>query len=92
MFVVISYDISNNRRRLKVSRLLENFGGARVQLSVFECHLEAAHWPRLQKRLQQLIKNDEDSVRFYVLCENCQGRITYLGLAQPTPEPGLRII
>ncbi|MGY2838709.1 CRISPR-associated endonuclease Cas2 [Thermostichus sp. MS-CIW-41] len=36
---VITYDIPDNKRRKKVSDLLEGYG-RRVQYSVFECRLE----------------------------------------------------
>jgi CRISPR-associated protein Cas2 len=39
MFIVVSYDISHDRRRARLSRELKNFG-TRVQYSVFECVLE----------------------------------------------------
>ena len=39
MYVVVSYDITNDRRRLKVMKTLEGFG-ERVQYSVFECRLK----------------------------------------------------
>ena len=37
-FYLISYDISNDKRRLKVMKALEDYG-TRVQYSVFECWL-----------------------------------------------------
>lgn len=39
MFVVVSYDIKNDKRRRKVMKLMEGYG-ERVQYSVFECHLQ----------------------------------------------------
>ncbi|HHP7244558.1 MAG TPA: CRISPR-associated endonuclease Cas2, partial [Elainellaceae cyanobacterium] len=38
MLVLVVYDIANNRRRQKLSKLLEGYG-RRVQESVFECFL-----------------------------------------------------
>lgn len=92
MFLVISYDIPDNRRRLKVSQALEDYGGVRVQYSVFECHLTAAQLAKLRRRLEKVIDAEADSVRFYTLCDNCQARLAFLGRGEPTPEPGLRII
>jgi len=50
MFVVISYDIADDRRRLKVAQTLLDFGGERVQRSVFECYITERNYERLQRR------------------------------------------
>ncbi|MEW6376162.1 MAG: CRISPR-associated endonuclease Cas2, partial [Thermodesulfobacteriota bacterium] len=39
MFYVVSYDIPDDQRRIKIAKILEDFGD-RVQYSVFECLLE----------------------------------------------------
>ena len=92
MFVIVSYDVPDNRRRSKIARILQDFGGERVQLSVFECYLTARNRTRLQERLANLIQPDEDSVRLYRLCDQCRANVLLLGRADPTEEPGLRII
>ena len=92
MFVVISYDIPDDKRRLKVAKLLLDFGGERVQRSVFECHITAEHLARLSARLQRLCQTEADSVRLYFLCESCRPKAQLYGVATPTEEPGLRII
>ncbi len=50
MFVLVCYDITDDRRRYRVASELENFG-CRVQYSVFECHLEEPQLQELQARL-----------------------------------------
>ncbi len=70
-FVVVSYDIPDDRRRGKVCRLLKDFG-ERVQYSVFECRLRPRELARLQERLRPLLVPKEDDVRFYRLCEACR--------------------
>jgi CRISPR-associated protein Cas2 len=92
LFVVISYDIPDNQRRLKVAKLLLDYGGERVQRSVFECYLSPQHLERLRGRLEQLHDGEEDSIRFYFLCGACRPKVIFLGLAKPIDEPGLRII
>ena len=91
MFVVVSYDITNDRRRLKVMKTLEGFG-ERVQYSVFECRLKRQDLQRLKKRLKGLIQAEEDDVRFYLLCEQCVERIVPLGKAEVTPEVHYRVV
>ena len=45
-FCLVVYDIISNKRRLKLSKLLEGFG-VRVQRSCFEIDLERASYHRL---------------------------------------------
>lgn len=92
MLVVVSYDVPEDRRRGRIAQALQDFGGERVQLSVFECYLTPRNWTRLQERLGKIINPDEDSVRLYRLCDNCRENILFLGCAAPIEEPGLRII
>jgi CRISPR-associated protein Cas2 len=91
-FVVVSYDIVDDRRRLKIAKTLLDFGGQRVQRSVFECYITPANLEKLRQRLRKLIEEREDSVRFYRLCDDCQSVIERMGQAQPIDEPGLLII
>ncbi|MBN1814844.1 MAG: CRISPR-associated endonuclease Cas2 [Anaerolineae bacterium] len=91
MFVVVSYDIVDDRRRRKVMKTMEGFG-ERVQYSVFECHLQPRDIARLRRRLRLQINEREDDIRFYVLCEACAARVITLGKAQVTAEMAYRII
>lgn len=91
MFVVVSYDIVDNKRRRKVMKTLEGHG-ERVQYSVFECQLEARQIARLRRRLMKLIKAEEDDVRFYLLCEQCVPRAVMLGKAEMTKVAAYRVI
>ena len=78
MFLVVSYDISDDRRRTRLHRDLKGFG-MRVQYSVFECVLDEPEAARLEAMVRRTIKRGEDHVRYYRLCENCVSRITALG-------------
>ncbi len=68
MFVIVSYDIKDDKRRNAVSDELLNFG-KRVQKSVFECFLEEQQIVELKSRLELLIDPAEDHVRYYYLCK-----------------------
>lgn len=78
MFVVVSYDVADDRRRARVASEMENFG-RRVQYSVFECHLSDAQIIDLETRLQAIIDWDRDRVRYYRLCERDARRIVMDG-------------
>ena len=84
-FLVVSYDIPSNRRRLKVMKTLEGFG-TRVQYSVFECSLKPREIDDLRKRLQKLLVEEEDSIRFYFLGAEDVKRILRLGDARAVAE------
>jgi CRISPR-associated protein Cas2 len=68
MFVLVSYDIPDDRRRTRVMKALKDFG-AHVQYSVFECELSAKEYRRMRERMSGLIDRKKDKLRFYVLCQ-----------------------
>jgi len=85
MFIVVTYDISNDQRRLRVASEMENYG-QRVQFSVFECHLSREKVVELQHRLESLIVQEEDQVRYYTLCEKDAGCIMIDGPGEVTKD------
>ena len=86
MFVLITYDVENDKLRDRIARLLEGHG-RRVQWSVFECHLTEAQLGDLRERLEQLtqpsrtseVQAGSYSIRIYRLCKACARRITVIG-------------
>ncbi|MDT8898210.1 CRISPR-associated endonuclease Cas2 [Thermanaerothrix sp. 4228-RoL] len=90
-FYVLAYDIADDRRRLKIARLMESLG-ERVQESVFEAYLTPRELERLLKRVERVLVVEEDSLRIYRLCGGCKGTIRTLGRARLTPPPGAIIV
>jgi len=84
-FLVVSYDISDDKRRRKVMQAMEDYG-ARVQYSVFECRLLAAEIVKLKRRLRPLVRDPRDSVRFYYINAADITRIEVLGAGQVTAD------
>ncbi|HIK11915.1 MAG TPA: CRISPR-associated endonuclease Cas2 [Oscillatoriaceae cyanobacterium M33_DOE_052] len=82
MNVVISYDVSEDKRRNKIHKVLKSYG-QRVQYSVFECQLTDTQYAKLRSRLSKLIKPEEDNIRFYSLCACCFGKVDRIGGPQP---------
>ena len=92
MLVVVTYDIPNDRRRVKVAKTLLDYGD-RVQYSVFECNLTGKQLAQLQKELKLLIDKEKDSVRIYKLCAECVANIKTMGSAQlPADTPIVYIV
>ena len=83
MMVLVSYDVSTRdeagRRRLRrVARLCEDHG-QRVQNSVFECLVDAAHWVALRASLVAEADPAQDSLRFYFLGTEWRGHVEHVG-------------
>ena len=78
MNVVITYDISEDKRRTKIHKILKSYGQW-MQFSVFECNLTDTEFARLRLRLNKLIKPEQDSIRFYFLCACCQKKVERIG-------------
>lgn len=91
MFYIIAYDIPCNKRRKKISDLLEGYG-RRVQYSVFECDLAAEKYSKLCRRLKKLIKLDEDSVRSYPVSQHTLGQVEIWGVGPPLVESPRSVI
>lgn len=87
-FILVSYDIPDNKRRTKLAHILEDYG-ERVHAwrSVFECQLTARQQQKLLKEIKAVLVAAEDSVRLYGLCAACRGKVLALGQAEPPAEP-----
>jgi CRISPR-associated protein Cas2 len=83
-FVVVSYDISDNRRRTKMMKALEGFG-THVQFSVFECRLKPAEIAEMRGKLKKLTGR-QDSVRLYFIGADDVKRIEVIGTGEVTTE------
>jgi CRISPR-associated protein Cas2 len=77
MFLVIAYDISDDKRRTRISRELERWGN-RTQFSVFECDLDLREEREMVARLRELFE-EGDALRIYRLCKECEGNSLVIG-------------
>lgn len=91
MFHVISYDIPDDKRRLKVAKVLLDFG-SRVQYSVFEAFLDDTLLEKLRDRLEKIIFPKEDRLRIYRMCKDCEKGIEVMGLGEPPEDPDVYIV
>lgn len=58
---LVTYDVSDDRRRDKVFRTLEGFGD-HIQYSVFICQLSSKEIVTLKTRLKNHVHHDEDQI------------------------------
>lgn len=86
MLYVITYDIPDDARRLKLAKVLEGFG-QRVQRSVFECDLTEREYRVLTKKIMRVVNLDGgDSVRIYRLCSACAANVEVKGEGPPVEK------
>ena len=76
-FVVI-YDIKDNKNRMRLARLLFEYG-IRTQLSVFEVEVKEKEYRRFMRLIERKIKSDRDKIYIYPLDEKSFKRIQRLG-------------
>lgn len=82
MFVLVTYDIADNKRRNRVAKFLLDYG-VRVQESVFECDISIECFATVKRRLAKLIDTRVDCVRYYKLCANCIASVETAGVSIP---------
>lgn len=63
---LVCYDISHPKRLRNVAKVLEGYG-SRLQLSVFECPLDAQRLAEIKAELADIIHYEEDQVLFVSL-------------------------
>lgn len=83
MMLVVTYDVDTSdaagqKRLRKVAKICERHG-MRVQNSVFEVLVDAAHLVILKNELEKVIDLEQDSVRFYRLGNSYENRIETMG-------------
>jgi len=76
-YYFIAYDIVNNRRRAKISRILEK-EGTRLQKSLFFVNSSQSQVAGTVKKLSEFLK-DEDSLLVTPVCVTCMDKATYHG-------------
>jgi CRISPR-associated protein Cas2 len=74
----VAYDIPSNKRRKKVSDILEGYG-KRVQYSVFELVLARTKYNEMVYRLRQHVNFEEDSIRFYPVSQHTLEQVEIWG-------------
>ena len=83
MYILITYDVdtiseTGQRRLRQVAKACQDYG-QRVQNSVFECEVTEAQFALLKDRIESIIDEKLDSIRFYFLRRNDQRRVSTLG-------------
>jgi len=88
---VISYDISDDKRRDRMRKFLEDYGH-RVQKSVFECFLTKEILVEVKRGIERIISEKEDRVRIYQICRACRKRAEISGFTEVPEEEEFVIV
>jgi CRISPR-associated protein Cas2 len=78
MFIVISYDIPNDKRRERLRKMLMRYGDS-VQRSVVEFDITQKQFDEIRAAGKKIIKPAEDDVRYYKFCANCEKQVEVIG-------------
>jgi len=89
MLVLVTYDVRTSeaggaKRLRRVAKACQDFG-QRVQYSVFEIEVDPAQWTLLRARLEAVIDQKTDSLRYYFLGANWRRRVEHIG-AKPATD------
>jgi CRISPR-associated protein Cas2 len=90
-FYILAYDITSDKRRAKIARLMESLG-ERVQGSVFEAYLTQTELDKLVRKVKRVLNEEEDSLRVYFLCSACREKIATHGAGRVTSPPGVLVV
>ncbi len=83
MFYLVCFDIVDDRKRYKTVKILKDYG-VRVQKSVFECRrLSEKGFLTMKSRIEEVVDEIEDSVRYYYICKECIGKFENSGFDDP---------
>lgn len=91
MLVMISYDVVDDKSRLKLMKYLKDYGN-RVQKSVFECHLSSQELKEVKTGVELIINKRKDRVRYYRICEGCAEKIEISGWGEVTEDEEFLVI
>jgi CRISPR-associated protein Cas2 len=81
-FYIVAYDISSDKRRNKMHKILSGFGQW-TQFSLFELFITDKELVLLQNKLEKILNVEKDSVRFYPLCAACLKQVETVGSDLP---------
>ncbi|MGZ3647131.1 MAG: CRISPR-associated endonuclease Cas2 [Ktedonobacteraceae bacterium] len=79
---VVAYDISDDKRRNKIHKILKGFGQW-TEFSLFECFLTRKELLQMRAKLDKYLDSNTDKVRVYLICDACMTKIETIGITEP---------
>lgn len=90
-YIIIAYDIRDNRRRKKVSDLLEGYG-VRVNYSVFELYISKKELSIIKAEIYKHIEKEDDNILIYHVCKSCLDKSEKIGVFHDDEPPDVRMV
>ncbi|MFL6275998.1 MAG: CRISPR-associated endonuclease Cas2 [Blastocatellia bacterium] len=81
--IVIMYDISDDRTRTKLFKLLKRYGEP-VQLSIFEAIISESQFAEMRRDVARTVSSDAGQVHYYEICQTCDRGMVIFGQARTT--------
>ncbi len=92
MTYLVSYDVADDKRRLRLSKVLLDYG-RRVQESVFWVDVEEEELvERMRGRVRRVVSETEDSVWVVPVCKGCAGKVESVGVGKVPEVPGCYVV
>lgn len=79
MIVLITYDITDPKRLVRLNKFLKEFG-LNTQKSVFECDIDEQGIRAIRAYCIEQLDVAHDSVRIYKICHRCINKVIISGL------------
>ena len=89
--LVVAYDVIDDARRTRLAKFLIGYLD-RVQKSVFEGKIEEKRVGPMKVGVEELIDQEEDTVRIYDLCARCVPAVAIIGTGVYIEEPDKDVI
>jgi CRISPR-associated protein Cas2 len=91
MMYLFVYDIADTRRRLRISKVLEQFG-LRVQKSFFQCDITSEIAESIKSALCAEIDKKQDSLFIYPVCSGCLDGTKLIGMGNLLSDTRFEIL
>ena len=91
MFVIVAYDMENNKKRTKLMKKLKNYLN-HIQGSVFEGYLSPPLIDKMIKEIKPFIEKENDSLRIWKIPESSVKDVYVLGLPEISKNETFKII
>ena len=78
MNMIVAYDIADPRRLNRIAKVIKDYG-IRVQKSIFEVEVDDRRFEEMKARVEEVIEQSEDGVKYFPLCEKCAGTVEIIG-------------
>lgn len=76
--LIIVYDIKDDKVRKEIRETIKDFGGERLQFSVYIIKISKSVIPTIKSELINLLDDTEGIIHFLYPCKNCLNKIIHI--------------